>query len=169
MSTPSTFSDSSLRSSLSPNYFETEPFLAFLLCPPLLSFRTILCVLCVLQDREALFEKMMSGPGIPATKFPRRGKPRSVVLTLVRPSGSSHSNMSSSSGGRGGAVGGVISFSSTASPSMLGGGEEMSPASLSSSVGHSRRGLSSTFRRNRLSGKASVLSSCFLCDFFFFH
>ncbi|CAM9625490.1 unnamed protein product [Ectocarpus fasciculatus] len=118
-------------------------------------------MLKLVQDREALFEKMMSGPGIPATKFPRRGKPRSVLLTLVRPSGSSSGNMSSSSGGRGGAVavGGVASFSSTASPSMLGGGEEMSPASLSSSVGHSRRGLSSTFGRNRLSGKASVLFS----------
>ncbi|CAN0270453.1 unnamed protein product [Ectocarpus sp. 8 AP-2014] len=117
-------------------------------------------MLKLVQDREDLFENMMSGPGIPATKFPRRGKPRNVVLTLVRPGGSSSSGGGGGGGGgRGGGVGGVTSFSSTASPSMFGGSEEVSPASsFSSSVGHGRqRGITSSFRRNRFPGKTYLL------------
>lgn len=49
------------------------------------------------QEREALFEKMISGPGITATKFPRRGKPRTVVLTLALPGVDSANLLSSSS------------------------------------------------------------------------
>lgn len=34
------------------------------------------------QEREAFFEEMITGGGINAIKFPRRGKQRKVLLTL---------------------------------------------------------------------------------------
>ncbi|CAM9173245.1 unnamed protein product, partial [Laminaria digitata] len=56
------------------------------------------------KDREALFEKMLTGPGITAMKFPRRrGKPRTVLLTLVSPTGGSRGR---GRGRGGGAAGG---------------------------------------------------------------
>lgn len=78
------------------------------------------------QDREALFENMISGPGIAATKFPRRGRPRDVVLTLVLPGhqgaaageGGSSTGMSPSPGGAG--VGGDAAYSSSSGRSAFG-------------------------------------------------
>lgn len=63
---------------------------------------------------------MISGPGITATKFPRRGRPRTVVLTLSVPGGSSGSSISNGeaksgidSAGEGGQRGDSVSGAST--------------------------------------------------------
>ncbi|CAM9526725.1 unnamed protein product [Pylaiella littoralis] len=56
------------------------------------------------QDRKALFESMTSGPGIAATKFSRRGRPRGVVITLVPPP---RGRSEEGGGGGGGALAGL--------------------------------------------------------------
>eukprot|EP00904_Undaria_pinnatifida_P006467 jgi/Undpi1/2950/HiC_scaffold_14.g06327.m1 len=70
----------------------------------------VVVLVVVVLDREALFEKMLTGPGITAMKFPRgRGKPKLVLLTLVSPAvgwkGRGRARLGR--GGGGGGAGGV--------------------------------------------------------------
>ncbi|CAM9629562.1 unnamed protein product, partial [Scytosiphon promiscuus] len=107
----------------------------------------------LIKDREVLFENMISGPGIAATKFPRRGKPRRIVLTLVLPKGGVGSGGSGSSSSVG------TSWSGISPASSAGGGSDgrsqHEPAELP------MRPSPSSFRRRGVATLARATSNLF--------